>query len=91
MSVIAVSPMAIPMRSRRTSGASADPGDAGWNRTIVKPDAEIMNSEPVVDKTARLVAGGFAKSYASAATADTTGVPASSATPLRCPQRQAGR
>ena len=48
-----------------------------------------MNSEPEAGKTARLVAGGFAESYASAATADTTGVPVSSATPSRRPQRQA--
>src|SRR5262249_15012956 len=43
MRVIAVSPMAIPMRSRRSSGPSADPGHAGWYRTTAKPDAEIMN------------------------------------------------
>src|SRR5262249_47256937 len=43
MRVIAVSPMAIPMRKRRASGPSADPGHAGWNRTTAKPDAETMN------------------------------------------------
>jgi hypothetical protein len=40
-------------------------------------DAGIMNSEPEAGKTAGLVAGGFAESYATAAT---TGVPVSSAT-----------